>query len=289
MKNKVVTGVDVISFGKKKTNHINLKDNFYIDCDILLLNCKEWKKLKLYDKIDFYVKSNKAFESLQENLNFFTDTRKIQLNPEFIYMDIINSTDKYEYEYLKLYQNVDPIIFHYQEINNNISLNSFMNEYLIYDNILKTLQNYHLLIPVVLSSNNKYVPFIYTTLVSILENTNRKAFYLFYLLVPSYFSTNNKNDILKLNNKYKCNITFIYPEKYLKNVKINSSDLTSFSYYRLIVADLLPNNWSKCIYLDLDICVCKDLTELFIIDLKDNYIAEVVDPEYYYIKCWYYK
>ena len=160
-----------------------------------------------------------------------------------------------------------------------------MNEYLIYDNILKTLKNYHLIIPVVLSSNNKHVPFIYTTLVSILENTNRKTFYLFYLLVPSDFSERNKNDILKLNNIYKCNIIFIYPEKYLKKLKMNSSNLTSFSYYRLIVADLLPNNLSKCIYLDLDICVCKDLTELFNIDIKDNYIAGVVDPEYYYIKC----
>ena len=95
------------------------------------------------------VKNNKVFESLQENLNILTDIRKIQLNPEFIYMDIINSTDKYEYKYLKLYKNIDPIIFHYQEINNNISINinSFMNEYLTYDNILK---NYHLIISVVL-------------------------------------------------------------------------------------------------------------------------------------------
>ena len=61
------------------------------------------------------VKSNKAFESLQENLNILTDTRKILLNPEFIYMDIVNNAfnyDKYEYEYLKLYKNIDPIIFH---------------------------------------------------------------------------------------------------------------------------------------------------------------------------------
>ena len=157
-----------------------------------------------------------------------------------------------------------------------------MNEYLIYDNILKTLKNYHLMIPVVLSSNNKHVPFIYTTLVSILENANRKTFYLLYLLVPSDFSGKNKNVILKLNNKYKCNIIFIYPEKYLKKLKMNSSNLTSSSYYRLIVADLLPNKLSKCIYLDLDICVCKDLTELFNIDIKDNYIAGVVDPEYYF-------
>ena len=199
-------------------------------------------------------------------------------------MDIINNTYKYEYEYLKLYKNNDPIIFHYRKINNNISINinSFMNEYLIYDNILKTLKNYHLMIPVVLSSNNKHVPFIYTTLVSILENANRKTFYLLYLLVPSDFSGKNKNVILKLNNKYKCNIIFIYPEKYLKKLKMNSSNLTSSSYYRLIVADLLPNKLSKCIYLDLDICVCNDLTELFNIDIKDNYIAGVVDPEYYF-------
>ena len=51
---------------------------------------------------------------------------------------------------------------------------------------------------------------------------------------------------------------------------MNSSDLTSFYYYLLIVTDLLPNNLSKCIYLDLDICFCKDLTELFNIDIKDN-------------------
>jgi lipopolysaccharide biosynthesis glycosyltransferase len=61
---------------------------------------------------------------------------------------------------------------------------------------------------------------------------------------------------------------------------MNSSNLTSSSYYYLIVADLLPNDLSKCIYLDLDICFCKDLTELFNIDIEDNYIAGVVDPKY---------
>ena len=88
MKNKVVGGVEVISFGDEKANHIILKDNFYIDCNILLLNCKEWKKLLLYDKIDFYVKNNKVFESLQDNLNILTDTRKIRLNPKFIYCNL---------------------------------------------------------------------------------------------------------------------------------------------------------------------------------------------------------
>ena len=133
---------------------------------------------------------------------------------------------------------------------------------------------------IIKKSIKKYVPFVYTALVSILENTNRKAFYLFYLLGPFYFSKDNENDILKLNNKYKCNITFIYPEKYLKNLKMNSSNLTSFSYYFLIVTNLSPNNLSKCIYQDLDLCFCKDLTELFNIDIKHNYIAGVVDPEY---------
>ena len=33
---------------------------------------------------------------------------------------------------------------------------------------------------------------------------------------------------------------------------------------------------------DVDTCVCKDLSELFNVDLKDNYIAGVVSPGYYF-------
>ena len=68
-------------------------------------------------------------------------------------------------------------------------------------------------------------------------------------------------------------------EKAFEN--INKSQKALSSYYRLLVGDLLSKELNKCIFLDVDICVCKDLSELFNIDIKDNYIAEVSEPDYY--------
>ena len=68
-------------------------------------------------------------------------------------------------------------------------------------------------------------------------------------------------------------------EKAFKN--INKSEKALSSYYLLLVGDLLSKELNKCIFLDVDICVCKDLSELFNIDIKDNYIAEVSEPDYY--------
>ena len=62
---------------------------------------------------------------------------------------------------------------------------------------------------------------------------------------------------------------------------INTSHKALSSYYRLLVGDLLPKELDKCIFLDVDICVCKDLSEIFNIDIKDNYIAGVLDPDFY--------
>ena len=62
------------------------------------------------------------------------------------------------------------------------------------------------------------------------------------------------------------------------------SNITFPTYYRLLIGDLLPKEINKCIYLDVDLCVCKDLNELFNIDMKDNYLAGVISPTYYFYK-----
>ena len=58
--------------------------------------------------------------------------------------------------------------------------------------------------------------------------------------------------------------------------------ITSPTYYRLLIGDIFPEEFVKCIYLDVDICVNKDLSELFNIDIGNNYIAGVVDPRYFF-------
>ena len=103
------------------------------------------------------------------------------------------------------------------------------------------------------------------------------------MLVPNKISKSNVNKILSIADKYICYIDFIFMnEKIFKYIKIKIPHITLPTYYRLLIGDLLPNEIDKCIYLDVDICVCKDLSELFNIDIKDNYIAGVVSPGYYF-------
>ena len=120
-------------------------------------------------------------------------------------------------------------------------------------------------------------------MISILENKNKSTFYAFYLLVPSNLSQGNINKILSIADKYVCNIYFKnMDDEIFKYIIMKIPHITVPTYYRLLIGDVLPIEIDKCIYLDIDICVCKDLSEIFKIDIKDNYIAGVVSPIYYF-------
>ncbi len=100
--------------------------------------------------------------------------------------------------------------------------------------------------------------------------------------------------VQKLSNDVKLNIHILYDgnntEKYktfkkylsLKNInytfyKVNpllftnafiSHHITITTYYRLVIAKLLPNNIEKVLYLDCDILILKDIYEIYDIDLN---------------------
>ena len=128
-----------------------------------------------------------------------------------------------------------------------------------------------LIIPIVLSSDKNYAPFMYTTMLSALQNAKENTFYDFYLIVHPNFTDKRKEQINKLKNKYTCSINFIDMEERFNNLGIPAA-----SWYRLIVADLLPEKIDKCIFLDCDVCVCTDLSQLYNTDLNDNYLAGVL-------------
>ena len=288
MNKKLIAAVEDISLSKDKATRSNLKDNLYINDGVLLINMKEWRKIKLYKKIVNYVENNEIFDSDQEVLNILCDKNKIRLNPEFNYMEVWwrNVTCQYDHEYFELYKKKDPSIVHFTGIKPNMDecQNSFKNEFLQYNNLLNTLNNLQLKIPIVLSSDDEYAPFMYTTMISILENAYKKTFYIFFLLVPSDFSKSSENAILKISDIYKCSIHFIHIKNIFENLNMKITHITLPTYYRLLIGDLLTEEFDKCIYLDVDICVCKDLSELFNIDIKDNYLAGVVAAGYYFSK-----
>ena len=285
MTNKYIAGVEEISLSKYKSKNLHLQDKIYINDGVLLFNLKELRKLKLSSITKFFINNNNEFTSNKDILNIFMDTKKIIIAPEFNYIEDLNNkiTCQYDKHYLQLYKKAKPTIINYYNINinNNFLNNSSKGEYFKYNNIVKNFALKQTTIPVVLSTDNEYAPFIYTTLISILENGFKNTYYIFYLLVNYDFSKNYENIILDLNNKYRCNIYFIYIKKESDKIIEKIHHITLKNIYLLLISVLIPNEVDKCIYLDSNICVNKDLSDLYNINLNGYYIAGVISPIYF--------
>lgn len=129
-------------------------------------------------------------------------------------------------------------------------------------------------IPLILATDENYAVPLTVTLVSILENALPTTRYDIYILVDSVFSPENFDAILTLKSTYKnCNITFLPDDGRFDHAAVNEY-FTKTSYYRLMIASRMPH-LKKCIYLDCDIIVQKDLTELYSTDVSKHYLAGV--------------
>ena len=133
-------------------------------------------------------------------------------------------------------------------------------------------------IPIFLASNDKYAPFVATTIASVCYNT--KSFCEFYVL-DSGISNLNKRRIELLKGKFN-NFSVEY-------LKIDLNEFKNFqllphisldTYSRFFIPILKPE-LDKVIYIDIDVSVLGDIKELYDVDLKDRFLGAV--PEYYVI------
>ena len=137
-----------------------------------------------------------------------------------------------------------------------------------------------------MASDNKYMPYTYVAIYSLLKNKAPDTVYNIYLL----HSVNLKKKFIKnldnLVKKYNCLIKFIDMGNSYKNQKSRLSHISYTTFYRLLLPEIL-DKISYCIWLDGDVIVQKDLTLLYNIDMGDNYIAgvrdayEVINPNYF--------
>ena len=124
--------------------------------------------------------------------------------------------------------------------------------------------------------NNGYVKYLLVALTSILENNKNEKIYFY--VISSDITDDNKNRIELLKKAYSnFEIKYIVPDVSLfNNLKLNIEYITVETYFRYIIADLVPNI-DKCLYLDADLVVNSELKSLYDINLNDNYCAGVED------------
>ncbi len=149
-------------------------------------------------------------------------------------------------------------------------------------------------IPVVLSSDDNYVPYLYVCLHSIIANTSTNNCYDICIL-ENGISTDNKAKIKKLEAK-NISIRFISVAVFINKIKTKFPVHHHFSiatYYRFFIPEIFKE-YDKVLYLDCDMLILDDVAKLLNTNLEDKYIAAVRDVEmyracyndYYYMSNW---
>lgn len=129
---------------------------------------------------------------------------------------------------------------------------------------------------VVFNVDDKYVPHLCVTMLSIVKNTKNDTI-VFHILTTSLSSENCKY-IESLVTDTKHDVCFYYlSEDILGDVflgpKTANKFLTFAAFLRLTIPSVLPQNVEKVIYLDCDIVVVDDLLPLWNTDISNVCVA----------------
>ena len=132
-------------------------------------------------------------------------------------------------------------------------------------------------IPIFFAVDDGYMPYLAVALESLIDNASKNYYYSIKILYTN-ISEDNKQKI----NKYQrtnVNIEFVDLNYYIEKVKdkLYTRDYyTKTTYFRLFIANLYPQ-YDKAIYLDSDIVVLGDISELYNVELGDNLSAAAPD------------
>ena len=133
-------------------------------------------------------------------------------------------------------------------------------------------------IPIFFASDNNYAPYLVVALKSLLANASKEYFYKIHVLT-SNMSDDNKLVLLR-ELTYNSSIEFINLSKETEAIKdkFHLRDYYSIdTYYRFFIADLFPE-YDKVIYLDSDIIVLGDISDLYFYNIS-NYLLGVVQEQ----------
>lgn len=139
-------------------------------------------------------------------------------------------------------------------------------------------------IPIFFAIDDEYIPFFAVALQSLIENASKEYNYLIKIL-----HTNVQTEHIEQIKKYESknvNIEFVDLSYYIEKVqdKLYTRDYyTNTTYFRLFLPELYPQ-YDKVLYLDSDIIVAGDISELYNTDMDTNLVAAAPDDIIQYNK-----
>ncbi len=133
---------------------------------------------------------------------------------------------------------------------------------------------------IVLASDNNYAPFVAVTLVSILR-TNPALPTLHVHLLANGIADDTLRRIADIPDTGRMQLHVYDISDLRQRLKVAVPDTIAMSSYaRLFIADILPADIDKVLYLDCDVVAADDLTTLWQTDMKGAWVAGVLDALY---------
>ncbi|MBQ4542439.1 MAG: glycosyltransferase family 8 protein [Clostridia bacterium] len=132
-------------------------------------------------------------------------------------------------------------------------------------------------IPIFFSTDNNYIPFLDVTIRSLIANASRD--YKYHIVVLNTGLDEERTSKIKELEDENFQIDFADISYAVKDIEYKLPNEQHFglaTWYRLFIQSLFPQ-YEKIIYIDCDLIVEGDISELYNTDLEDNYVAGVVE------------
>lgn len=132
-------------------------------------------------------------------------------------------------------------------------------------------------IPIFFSTDDAYIPYLDVAIASLIDNASKN--YQYRIIVLNTGIRQENIDMIKSHEKTGVVIDFADISEDLKYVESHFKNVYHFSiatYYRMFIASLFPQ-YDKIVYLDCDLVVLGDISQLYHIELGDNIIGAIPD------------
>lgn len=127
-----------------------------------------------------------------------------------------------------------------------------------------------------LRSSDEYVPYLMTCFASFAEHMDVRHNYDI-LVFESNITPKNKELIRSFFSRPNVSVRFVNPRKILEPYELNFPSHYSLECFFSVTAPLMLKNYSRVLFTDLDIIICRDLRELYEIDLEGKPMAAALD------------
>lgn len=129
---------------------------------------------------------------------------------------------------------------------------------------------------IAMTTDQNYILQTRVVIWSILHSAKKNTFFKVHILCSPQLTQEDREKVLDLQKKWN-NISICFDEideKIFENAK-TTSYISVATFYRLVISSIVEDD--KCLYLDADIIVNTDLTEIYDEDLTGIYLAGVKD------------